>query len=163
MPELAVFFKDFPPLTFRTFFKIITLMGIIRFGISLEGALLKNFDRLIRGKGYPSRSEAIRDLIREELVKKQWEEGTREAVASVTLVYDHHTRELANTLTGLQHKFHKEILSSMHVHLDAHNCLEVIVLKGPAVDLRAISDRLIGTRGVKHGKLTITTTGKGLE
>ena len=150
-------------MTFRTFFKIITPMGITRFGISLEDGLLKSFDELISGKGYPSRSEAVRDLIREELVKKQWEEGTQEAVASVTLVYDHHTRELANTLQDLQHKFHKEILSSMHVHLDAHTCLEVIVLKGPAAELRAVSDRLIGTRGVKHGKLTITTTGKGLE
>ncbi|MDA8171154.1 MAG: nickel-responsive transcriptional regulator NikR [Nitrospiraceae bacterium] len=138
-------------------------MGIVRFGISLEGNLLKNFDRLIGGKGYSSRSEAIRDLIRDALVKKQWEGGTAQAVATVTLVYDHHTRELSDTLTDLQHKFHKEILSSMHVHLDAHNCLEVVVLKGPGRDLQAISDRLIGTRGVKHGRLTITTTGKGLE
>ncbi|MDA8086474.1 MAG: nickel-responsive transcriptional regulator NikR [Nitrospiraceae bacterium] len=138
-------------------------MGIVRFGISLDGTLLESFDRLIEGKGYPSRSEAIRDLIRDALVEKQWEGGTAQAVATVTLVYDHHTRELSDTLTDLQHKSHREILSSMHVHLDAHNCLEVVILKGPARDLQAIADRLIGTRGVKHGRLTITTTGKGLE
>ena len=152
-----------PAFDFSHFFENNNTMGIIRFGISLEDGLLKNFDRLLKGKGYPSRSEAIRDLIREELVKKQWEEGTREAVASITLVYDHHTRELADTLTDLQHQSHKMILSSMHVHLDAHNCLEVIILKGHPKDLQAVSDRLIGTRGVKHGKLTITTTGKGLD
>lgn len=138
-------------------------MGIIRFGISLDGKLLKDFDRLIDGKGYPSRSEAVRDLIRDALVKSSWDGGAAEAVATVTLVYDHHTRELSDTLTDLQHRFHKAILSSMHLHLDAHNCLEVIVLRGPAGDLRSISDRLIGTRGVKHGKLTLTTTGKDLE
>ena len=138
-------------------------MGIVRFGVSLEGGLLKNFDRLIEGKGYPSRSEAVRDLIRDALVKKQWEAGAEQAVATVTLLYDHHTRELSDTLTDMQHDSHKEILSSTHVHLDAHNCLEVIILRGPARDIQKIADRLIGARGVKHGKLTITATGKGLE
>ena len=138
-------------------------MGITRFGISLESELLRNFDRLIEAKGYPSRSEAIRDLVRDALVKNQWEKGAGTAVAVVTLVYDHHTRELADTLTDLQHNYHREILSSMHVHLDAHNCLEVIIIKGPVRDIQSIADKLIGTRGVKHGKLTITTTGREIQ
>ncbi len=138
-------------------------MGTIRFGISLDGDLLEDFDRLIGQKGYPSRSEAIRDLIRDYLVKDEWQKDDAETVGAITLVYDHHTRELSDNLTELQHQFHKAVLSSLHLHLDAHNCLEVIVVKGPARDLKTIADRLIGARGVKHGKLTLTTTGKGLK
>jgi CopG family nickel-responsive transcriptional regulator len=138
-------------------------MGTTRFGISLDDDLLRRFDSLIGRKGYPSRSEAIRDLIRDGLVASEWEAGTTETVGTISLVYDHHTRELSDTLTELQHRHHRAILSSMHLHLDAHNCLEVIVVKGKAKDLKDIADRLIGTRGVKHGKLALTTTGKDLK
>ncbi|MFA4828728.1 MAG: nickel-responsive transcriptional regulator NikR [Thermodesulfovibrionales bacterium] len=138
-------------------------MAITRFGISLEKALIERFDSLIRKKGYANRSEAIRDLIRDSLVMEEWEAGNVETVGTITLVYSHHTRELADTLTDLQHHYHTAIISAMHIHLDEHNCLEVLVVKGKGKDIRKISDRLIGTKGVKHGKLTVTTTGKHLK
>lgn len=136
--------------------------GVTRFGVSLEGTLLRRFDRLIGKKGYATRSEAIRDLIREHLVREQWEMGTEEAVGTITLVYDHDTRDLDEKLTDLQHVHYKAIVSTLHVHLDPHNCLEVLVLRGKASDLKAIADRLIGTRGVKHGTFSATAEGRGL-
>ncbi len=138
-------------------------MAIIRFGISIENPLLERFDSLIKKKGYASRSEAVRDLIRDSLVMEEWESATTETVGTITIVYSHDTRELADTLTDFQHRYLDSIVSSMHIHLDAHNCLEVIVVKGKAKDIKAIADRLIGTKGVKHGKLSVTTTGKHLK
>jgi len=135
---------------------------VTRFGVSLDEKLLRQFDRLIVRKGYANRSEAIRDLIREALVREQWELGTNEAVGTITLVYDHHTRDLADKLTDLQHAHYESIVSTLHVHLDAHHCLEVLVLRGPARTLKEISDRLIGTRGVKHGTFSATTEGRAL-
>jgi CopG family nickel-responsive transcriptional regulator len=136
--------------------------GITRFGVSLEEKLLRQFDRIIGRKGYANRSEAIRDLIRESLVREQWEMGTDEAVGTITLVYSHETHELADKLTELQHAHYREIVSTLHVHLDAHHCLEVLVLRGKAAGLKAIADRLIGTRGVKHGTFSATAEGKAL-
>lgn len=138
-------------------------MALIRFGISLEDSLLERFDSLIDKKGYPSRSEAIRDLIRDALVMEDWKADTSEAVGTITIVYNHEKRELADLLTDLQHEHYNSIISSMHIHLDEHNCLEVIVVKGKTKDIKSIADRLIATKGVKHGKLLLTTTGKGLE
>lgn len=138
-------------------------MAIIRFGVSLDKILFERFDSLIERKGYSNRSEAIRDLIRDSLVMEEWESSTSETVGSITIVYSHDTRELTDTLTDLQHHCYNAIISSMHIHLDEHNCLEVIVVKGKAKDIKAISDRLIGTKGVKHGKLSVTTTGKYLK
>jgi len=138
-------------------------MAITRFGISLDDALLKRFDRLISRKGYKTRSEAIRDLIRDSLVKEEWKADSAETAGTITLVYSHDTREITDTLTDLQHHYYPFIISTMHIHLDEHNCLEVIVVKGRAKDIKTIADRLIGTRGVKHGKLTVTTTGKNLK
>jgi CopG family nickel-responsive transcriptional regulator len=138
-------------------------MALIRFGISLDNLLLERFDSLIRGKGYSSRSEAIRDLIRNTLVTEEWETATSETVGAITIVYSHDKRELTDTLTDLQHHYVKSIISSMHIHLDEHNCMEVIVVKGKAKDIKVIADRLIGTKGVKHGKLSVTTTGKHLK
>lgn len=138
-------------------------MAITRFGISLENTLLERFDSLIKKKSYSSRSEAIRDLIRDSLVMEEWESTTAETVGTLTIVYSHDIRELTDTLTDLQHHHHNSIISSMHVHLDEHNCLEVIIVKGKAKDIKSIADRLIGTKGVKHGKLTVTTTGKHLK
>jgi CopG family transcriptional regulator, nickel-responsive regulator len=138
-------------------------MSVLRFGISIENPLLKKFDKLITKKGYSNRSEAIRDLIRDSLVTEEWESSDAETVGTITIVYSHHTRELTDSLTELQHQYHNSIVSAMHVHLDKHNCLEAIVVKGKAKDVKAIADRLIGTKGVKHGKLTATTTGKGLK
>jgi CopG family nickel-responsive transcriptional regulator len=138
------------------------LPGITRFGVSLDEGLLAKFDRLIGGKGYANRSEAIRDLIRDSLVRDQWELGNADAVGTLTLVYDHETRELEDRLTELQHAHYKAIVSTLHVHLDAHHCLEVLVLRGKAALLKSIADKLIGTRGVKHGTFSATSEGKAL-
>jgi CopG family nickel-responsive transcriptional regulator len=138
------------------------LPGITRFGVSLEGRLLAKFDRLLARKGYANRSEAIRDLIRDSLVREQWEIGDADAVGTLTLVYDHETRELEERLTELQHAHYQAIVSTLHVHLDAHHCLEVLVLRGKAALLKGIADRLIGTRGVKHGTFSATAEGKVL-
>jgi len=138
------------------------MQRLTRFGISMEEKLLKQYDRLISEKGYSNRSEAIRDLIREALVKEQWKLENEAAVGTITLVYDHDTRDLVNRLTDLQHTHFKAIVSTLHVHLDPHNCLEVLVLRGSAATLKAIADRLIGTRGVKHGTFSATVEGKTL-
>ncbi len=135
---------------------------ITRFGVSIDSQLIKKFDALIVRKGYTTRSEAIRDMIRDSLVEQEWETEDRDTVGTITLVYNHHTRELDHALTDMQHKSFHQIISALHVHLDAHNCLEVLVVKGKSSEIRKIADRLIGTRGVKHGKLTTTTTGKEL-
>jgi CopG family nickel-responsive transcriptional regulator len=135
---------------------------LTRFGISIEDRLLKRFDELIAEKGCANRSEAIRDLIRNALVEDQWARGDEETVGTVTLVYDHHTRDLSDKLTEQQHAHHDAIISALHVHLDPHNCLEVVVVKGKARDVRRLADELIGTKGVKHGKLVTSTTGEGL-
>lgn len=138
------------------------MSNVTRFGVSLEQELLARFDRLITHKGYTNRSEALRDLIRESLVREQWELGDADAVGTLTLVYDHGTRELEERLTELQHAHYQEIVSTLHVHLDPHHCLEVLVLRGKADLLKTIADRLIGTRGVKHGTFSATTEGKAL-
>jgi CopG family nickel-responsive transcriptional regulator len=130
--------------------------------VSIESQLIKKFDALLARKGYATRSEAIRDMIRDTLVEQEWESGKHETVGTITIVYNHHTRELEHALTDMQHKSFHQIVSTLHVHLDAHNCLEVLVVKGRSHDIQNIADRLIGTKGVKHGKLTMTTTGKEL-
>ncbi len=135
---------------------------LARFGVSLDAGLLKRFDRLIKGKGYTNRSEALRDLIRDRLVAEEWEAGPEEAVAIVSLVYDHHELDLPRRLTDMQHDHHDVVLSTLHVHLDRHACLEVLVLRGPGRKVKALGERLASTRGVKHGKLTLTATGKAL-
>lgn len=134
------------------------MQQIVRFGISLDRDLLKKFDELCCRRGNPSRSEAIRDLIRQELVKKNWNAGFRTSYATLTLVYDHHQNELAQKLTGLQHEFHSAIISSMHIHLDENNCLEVMVLKGTGSHLHQLSTQLQAIKGVKHSELSIVAS-----
>jgi CopG family nickel-responsive transcriptional regulator len=134
----------------------------VRFGISLDEKLLANFDQLIEQKSYMNRSEAIRDLIRASLIEEQCGSGDQEAVGTVTLVYNHHVRDLADKLTDHQHAHHDQIVSALHVHLDAHNCLEVLVIRGAVREIKQIADELIGVKGVKHGKLVMTTTGMDL-
>lgn len=135
--------------------------GLIRFGVSLDSGLLKGFDKLLKEKGYTNRSEGIRDLIREQLVRKEWLEGEKIAGA-ITLIYDHHKRELLNKITDTQHDFQKIIISTQHVHLDHSNCLEIIAVKGLAKDVQRLADTLKAIKGVKHGTLNMSTTGKGL-
>jgi CopG family transcriptional regulator, nickel-responsive regulator len=137
---------------------------IERIGISLEEELLEQFDELIEQKGYVNRSEAIRDLIRDNLVQRAWSEsgGSEERVAVVTLVYDHDSSSLAQKLAHIQHESHKAVVSALHIHMDEHNCLEVLVLRGRARDVVRMGEGLISTKGVKYGKFLPATTGQGL-
>ena len=130
-----------------------------RIGVAIDSALLKKFDHLIASRGYTNRSEAFRDLIREELVQRTWERPDSTVVGTVTLVYDHHVRLLNEKLTDLQHSHFHHILSTLHVHLDHDHCLEVLVVRGKAAAVKKIADALISTKGVKHGRLTLTSTG----
>lgn len=133
-----------------------------RIGVAIDGDLLEKFDQLIAKRGYTNRSEAFRDLIRDELVRKEWEHPDANVVGTVTLVYDHHVRLLNERLTDLQHEVYHNVLSTLHVHLDHDNCLEVLIVKGKASQVQKIADSLISTKGVKHGRLTITSAGAGL-
>lgn len=132
---------------------------LCRIGVAIDAGLLEKFDDLIGKRGYTNRSEAFRDLIRNELVEQRWDRPGEPVVGTVTLVYDHHVRLLNEKLTDMQHEHHQHILSTLHVHLDHDNCLEVLVVKGKAGIVKKIADALISTKGVKHGRLTITTTG----
>ena len=132
---------------------------LFRFGVSLDKDLLKRFDELIKKKNYTNRSKALADLIRQEFVKEQWHEGG-EIAGAITLVYDHHKRELMNKLTDVQHDFQKTIISTQHIHLDHNNCLEIIAVRGRAGDVRKLADTLKSIKGVKHETLSMSTTGK---
>ena len=133
-----------------------------RFGVSMENNLLKSFDELVETRGYSSRSEAIRDLVRQQLVKDEWADPDADVIGTVTIVYEHHEHELSNVLAELQHTCHEAIICSTHIHMDAHNCLEIIILRGPSSRVKYISNALISTRGVKHGELSCSTTGKAV-
>src|SRR5438046_2098053 len=139
------------------------MSGLSRIGVAIDTDLLSRFDRLIGGRGYTNRSEAFRDLIRDELVEQAWESPDSQVVGTVTLVYDHHVRLLHEKLTSIQHDYHHAILSTLHVHLDHDNCLEVLVVRGKAAIVKKVADALISTKGVKHGRLTITTSGAELK
>ena len=128
-----------------------------RFGVSMEEDLLERFDDLCTTKGYTNRSEAIRDMVRDHLIEDKLEKDNVESVGTLTVVYDHHQRELQEKLTGYQHHHLDAIVSTLHVHLDAHLCLEVIILRGKSKSIRKIAEGLIAAKGVKHGKLAITT------
>jgi len=137
--------------------------NVVRFGVSMDPELLDKFDKLIAQKGYANRSDAVRGLVRENLVKKEWEQVKGEVVGTVTLVYDHHVHDLYDKLTDLQHNYHTNIISTTHIHLDAHNCLEVLIVRGKSQTVKTIADRLISTKGIKHGQLAMTSTGKELK
>ncbi len=132
-----------------------------RFGVSVSRELLDKFDAAIARHQYPNRSEALRDLMREFLVEEEWAHG-RPVVATITIVYDHHARTTADVLMHHQHAESEHVLSSLHVHLDADNCLEVIVVRGESNKVRQLADRLIGTKGVKFGKVIAASTGRDL-
>ena len=137
------------------------MASLVRFGVSLDRDLLLRFDRGIRSKNYTNRSEAIRDLIRQDLVRAQWQEGG-EIAGAITLIYEHHRRELVDKLLEIQHDFGKIIISSQHIHLDHRNCLEIIAVKGAAKEAERLADTLRSVKGVKHGTLSMATTGRGL-
>lgn len=138
------------------------MSALIRFGVSIDQELLERFDHEVVVKGYANRSEAIRDLIRNQLVELDWSGEDEEVAGTITLVYNHHVRGLSDLLLELQHRFHDLIVSVMHVHLAHDRCLEVLVIKGRAGDAREVAARLLGVKGVFHGKLTATSTGERL-
>jgi CopG family nickel-responsive transcriptional regulator len=135
-----------------------------RFTISLSESLAKEFDDLIRKKGYQNRSETVRDMLRDLLKSDRLErQEAPYCVAALSYVYNHHARDLAERLTNLQHQHHDLVLSTMHVHLDHDNCLEVLLIKGPAAKVQRLANSIISTKGVKHGRLTISSIGKDLK
>lgn len=140
----------------------INMSELERIGVAIPADLLNKFDKLIEKRGYTNRSEAFRDLARAELVQETSEAPDAKVVGTVTLVYNHHVRMLGEKLNSIQHDFHHVVLSTLHVHLDHDNCLEVIVLRGRSAEVKQLAGTLIGARGVKHGRLTITTSGSDL-
>jgi len=134
---------------------------LVRFGVSMDERLLKTLDKVVEQRGYPTRSEAIRDLVRTEQVREAWQKGKGAVVGTLTLIYDHHVRELNEHLVNLQHDHQKIVHSTMHVHLSHRMCLEVIVLRGRPRQIQRLADRLIAARGVKHGRL-VATSGEDL-
>ena len=130
--------------------------NITRFGVSIEPELLKKFDKLIKKKGYTNRSEAIRDIIRKNLITEKTQDPQDEAIGTLTMIYDHHTGNLTNRLLDIQHEHTKEILSTTHIHIDHHNCLEVLVLKGKTGNIQKLADNIKSLKGIKHGELVIT-------
>jgi CopG family nickel-responsive transcriptional regulator len=135
---------------------------VARLSISLPPALLKQLDEMVEDKGYTNRSLALADMIRDHLVEHRQKSDNEEIAGTITLVYDHHRQHVQEALTAIQHDHHEVIISAIHVHLDHHNCLEVLVVRGRASSIRKIADELIAARGVKHGKLTVTSTGTDL-
>lgn len=131
-----------------------------RYTITIPEELLEGFDALIEKKGYSNRSEAIRDLVRNSLVEEEWAADEDQVAATVTLVYDHHIPELTEKLTDLQHHHGDIVVATTHIHLDNHNCLEVIILRGESVSVKALAEKMVAVRGVKHGKVVHTTEGR---
>jgi CopG family nickel-responsive transcriptional regulator len=134
--------------------------GVARFSVSLDRGLQRSLDAMVRAKGYENRSQAIADMVRASLLEYGHREAKGEIAGTITLVYDHHRPHLQAALTDIQHDHHDVIVSTLHVHLDHHNCLEVLVVRGRADIIYRIADDLIATKGVKHGRLTITGTGE---
>jgi CopG family transcriptional regulator, nickel-responsive regulator len=128
-----------------------------RFGVSIPDELLAKLDKLAKKKGYSNRSEVLRDLVRDRFVDEEWASPAGEVVGTVTLVYNHHSHDLSDKLADLQHSHFQNIVSTTHIHLDHHNCLEVLVVRGKSQKVKEIADRLIATKGVKHGKLVMTS------
>ncbi len=134
---------------------------VFRFGVSLPKDLIDKFDKLIKEKNYTSRSKALGDLIRQELIKKEWQEG-KEIAGAITLIYNHHKRELLSKITDIQHNFQKVIIFTQHIHLDHDNCLEIIAIRGNPKEAQKLVDRLRSVKGVKHATLSMSSTGKGI-
>ena len=129
---------------------------ITRFGVSIEPDLLKKFDKIIRMEGYTNRSEAIRDLVRNNLIREENKNPNAESIGTLTIIYDHHTGNLTYKLLDLQHDHTKEIMSTTHIHIDHNNCLEVLVLKGKTGKIKKLADNIKSLKGIKHGELVIT-------
>ena len=135
---------------------------LVRFGVSLEKSLLDRFDVLIRERQYTNRSEALRDLIRRELVQREWQGGS-DVAGAITLIYDHHKRDVRSKVTDTQHAFQEAIISTQHIHLDHHNCLEIVAARGKAEEVRKLADALRSIKGVRHATLSMSSTGREIE
>ena len=129
---------------------------ITRFGVSIKPDLLQKFDKMIKKEGYLNRSEAIRDLIRKDLIKEITMDPNSESIGTLTMIYDHHVGTLTNKLLEIQHDHHKEILTTTHVHIDHHNCLEILVIKGKTKNIQKLAENIKAIKGIKHGELVIT-------
>jgi CopG family nickel-responsive transcriptional regulator len=138
------------------------MSGLYRFGISLEKELIDNFDNHIKVKNYKNRSEAIRDLLRAELIKKQWT-SNNEVAGAITLIYDHHKRELVNKLIDIQHDSQKVVISTQHIHIDHHSCLEILAVRGKAKEIERLTNQMNALVGVKHVALSMSATGISLK
>jgi len=137
------------------------MSDLVRFSVSVERPLFERLESLVCQSGYENRSEYVRDLIREKLVEKEWKAG-EEAIGTITLVYNHHLRQLSDRLAKVQHHHHEHILAVTHVHLDHDYCVEAILIRGKAEEIRHIADELRREKGVFHAGLTMSTTGKHL-
>lgn len=126
-----------------------------RFGVSMEGVLLKKFDQLIQQRGYENRSEAVRDLVRDALIQQSWEDSEEIVAGSILLFYNHHQRNLQEEMTKIQHDMHDYILATTHFHLNHDSCLELIVVKGKAKDIQLLSNKMTSLKGVDYGKFTV--------
>ncbi len=135
---------------------------LVRFGVSLEKSLLDRFDKLIGEQQYTNRSEALRDLIRRELVQRQWREGS-DVAGAITLIYDHHKRDVISKVTDTQHDFQEVIISTQHIHLDHHNCLEIVAARGKAEKVQKLADALRSIKGVRHTTLSMSSTGREID
>jgi CopG family transcriptional regulator, nickel-responsive regulator len=135
---------------------------LFRFGVSIDKSLLDRFDRLIKRKKYTNRSEAFRDLIRDELVRREWAEG-KEVAGAITFVYGHHQPDLLNKLMEIQHRYHGLIISAQHIHLDHRHCLEILAVKGNPGEVQQLADRLRSVKGVRHGTLSMSSKAQDLE
>jgi CopG family nickel-responsive transcriptional regulator len=139
------------------------MSDLVRFSVAMPDDLLMQFDNYVARRGLAkNRSEVIRDLVRDALVDEEWDDPNQEIVGTLSIVFNHHASDLQNKLDQVQHAHYDKIISALHVHLDAHNCLEVVVLRGKSEQIRAIADSILGVKGVKHGRLTATTTGRYL-
>ncbi|MBZ4681769.1 nickel-responsive transcriptional regulator NikR [Thermodesulfobacterium sp.] len=135
---------------------------LARFGISIPKELLKAFDDYIERKHYANRSEAIRDLIRQKLVEEEWKESKEEVVGVITYLYDHHKRELTDKLVDIQHEHYEKIITTQHLHVDHHRCLEIILVRGKANEIKDLADKIQAQKGVLHLNLALTTLGKSI-
>lgn len=135
---------------------------VSRFSLSMSAGLVRQLDQMVKAKGFLNRSQAVADMVSASLVEHQGEAGDREIAGTITLVYDHHKRNVQALLTDIQHEHQDVIIATLHVHLDHHNCMEVLAVRGVAATVRLVADQLIAARGVKHGKLTVTTTGEDI-
>ncbi len=137
---------------------------LVRFSISVEESLLERFENLLRKQGYTNRSEAIRDLVRQELVKHEWtEQENISVVGAISIVYNHHKRDLLNKITNIQHQFHELIISSQHIHLDHDNCFEVILIRGNPPQAQLLANNLKATKGIKHVSINMSSTGRDID